>query len=76
VSAARRNLKKAAGKALARRTGTAYEASVSDEKAHIFKVPYLDRRLGRICGDLERFFYRVNHYVLMSRVARNELVMA
>jgi hypothetical protein len=38
VSAVRLNLKEAAGKTLARRTGIAYEAVMSDEKAIIFKV--------------------------------------
>jgi len=36
---ARWGLKEAAGKTLARRTGIAYEAVMSDEKANIFKVP-------------------------------------
>lgn len=35
---ARRNLEEAAGKTLARRTGTAYEATGLDEKAYPFKV--------------------------------------
>ena len=38
VSVVRPNLKEAAGKALARRTGIAYEAVMSDKKAIIFKV--------------------------------------
>jgi hypothetical protein len=38
VSVVRLNLKEAAGKALARRTGIAYEAVMSDKKAIIFKV--------------------------------------
>ncbi len=38
VSVVRLNLKEAAGKALARRTGIVYEAVMSDEKANIFKV--------------------------------------
>jgi hypothetical protein len=38
VSVVRLNLKEAAGKTLARRTGIAYEANMSDEKAIIFKV--------------------------------------
>ena len=38
VSVVRLNLKEAAGKTLARRTGIAYEAVMSDEKAIIFKV--------------------------------------
>jgi hypothetical protein len=50
VSAARRNLKEAAGKALARRTEIAYEAVVPDEKADLFKVRNLHGRHGRICG--------------------------
>ena len=54
VSAARRNLKEAAGKTLARRTEIAYEAAAPDEKANIFKVPYLYGRRGRICGGHKR----------------------
>ena len=50
MSIARWNLKEAAGKTLARRTETAYEAVASDEKANIFKVQYLYGRRGRICG--------------------------
>jgi hypothetical protein len=38
VSVVKLNLKEVAGKALARRTGIAYEANISDEKANIFKV--------------------------------------
>jgi hypothetical protein len=38
LSAVRLNLKEAAGKTLARRTGIAYEAVMWDEKAIIFKV--------------------------------------
>ncbi len=38
VSVVRLNLKEAAGKALARRIGIAYEAVMSDEKASIFEV--------------------------------------
>jgi len=38
VLVVRLNLKEVAGKALARRTETAYEAVMSDEKAIIFKV--------------------------------------
>jgi hypothetical protein len=41
VSIARWNLEEAAGKTLARRTETAYEAVTPDEKAIIFKVRYL-----------------------------------
>ena len=50
MSIVRWNLKEAAGKRLARRTETAYEATVSDEKAIIFKVLYLYGRHGRRCG--------------------------
>ena len=38
VSVVRLNLKEVAGKTPARRTGIAYEAVMSDEKAIIFKV--------------------------------------
>jgi len=38
AATARWGLKEAAGKTLARRTGIAYEAVMSDEKASIFKV--------------------------------------
>jgi hypothetical protein len=38
VSVVRLNLKEAAGKTLARRTETAYEAVMSDKKAIIFEV--------------------------------------
>jgi hypothetical protein len=41
VSVVRRNLKEAAGKTLAQRTETRYEAFVLDEEAYIFKVRYL-----------------------------------
>jgi len=41
VLTARWDLKEAAGKALARRTGIAYEEGMLDEKANIFKVRYL-----------------------------------
>ena len=50
VSIARRNLKEAAGKALARRTETAYEASVPGEESRVSKAQYLSGRRGRICG--------------------------
>ena len=50
MSIARWNLKEAAGKTLARRTETAYEAAAPDEKAIIFKVQYLYGRRGRKCG--------------------------
>jgi hypothetical protein len=54
VSIARWNLKEAAGKALARRTGIAYEAAVADKKANIFKVRYLYGSHGRRCGGYKR----------------------
>jgi len=54
VSTARRNLKEAAGKALARRTEIAYEADKLDEKALIFKVRYLSGKLGCRCGGHKR----------------------
>ncbi len=54
MSTARWNLKEAAGKALARRTGIAYEADVLDEKASIFKVQYLYGKHGRRCGGHKR----------------------
>jgi hypothetical protein len=54
VSTARWNLKEVAGKALARRTETAYEACKLDEEAHIFKVQYLYGKLVRICGGHKR----------------------
>jgi len=38
VSIVRWNLKEAAGKSLARRTGSAYEAAMLDEKSNIFKI--------------------------------------
>jgi len=40
-------MKEAEGKAPARRTGTAYEAAMVDEKAIIFKVRYLYGKHGR-----------------------------
>jgi hypothetical protein len=54
VSIARWNLKEAAGKALARRTETVYEACKLDEEANIFEVQYLYGRLGRKCGGHKR----------------------
>ena len=54
MSIARWNLKEAAGKALARRTETAYEAVKLDERAHIFKVQYLYGRFGCRCGGHKR----------------------
>jgi hypothetical protein len=50
VSIAKWNLKEAAGKTLARRTGIAYEAVTLDEKANIFEVQTLSGKRGRICG--------------------------
>jgi len=54
VPAARRDLKEAAGKALVRRTGIAYEAAMLDEKANIFKVRYLYGKHGCKCGGHKR----------------------
>jgi hypothetical protein len=45
VSTARWNPEEAAGKTLARRIETAYEAAEPDEKANIFKVQYLHGKL-------------------------------
>jgi len=50
VPVARRDLKEAAGKALARRTEIAYEAAVLGKKANIFKARYLHGKCGRKCG--------------------------
>ncbi len=50
VSIARWDLKEAAGKALARRTGIAYEAFAVGEEAYISNAQYLHRSCGRICG--------------------------
>ena len=50
VSIERWNLKEAEGKALARRTGIAYEADAVGEKAIIFKAQYLHGNCGRRCG--------------------------
>ena len=47
-------LKEAAGKALARRTGIAYEAVMLDEESIIFKVLYLYGEHERICGGHKR----------------------
>ena len=47
-------LKEAAGKALARQTGIAYEAMMLDEKANLFKVRYLSGKHYRICGGHKR----------------------
>jgi len=54
VSIVRWNLKEAAGKSLARRTGIAYEAFMMDKKANIFKVPYLTGMIGRKCSGHKR----------------------
>jgi len=54
VSAARRNPKEAAGKALTRRTETAYEAAMLDERAIILKVRYLYGKHGSRCGGYKR----------------------
>ena len=51
---ARRGLKEACSKALARRTETAYEAQLSDEKARHFKVQYLSGRQLCKCGGHKR----------------------
>jgi len=47
-------LKEAEGKALARRTGIAYEAVVLDKKSHIFKVRCLYRKHYSKCGGHKR----------------------
>ena len=44
------NLKDAEGKALARRTGIAYEAVAVGKESIIFKAQYLHGNCGRICG--------------------------
>ena len=54
VPTARWDLKEAAGKALARRTEIVYEATVLDEEANIFKVPYLYGEHGRRYGGHKR----------------------
>ena len=51
---ARRGLKEAGSKALARRTGTAYEATRSDEGSRLPKVRYLTGRLSRKCCEHKR----------------------
>ena len=71
VSIARWNLKEAAGKALARRTGIAYEAAMPDEKAYIFKVQYLYGRHGRICGGHKR----ESGCALPGEICRSALVL-
>ena len=50
VSTVRWDLKEAAGKALARRTGIAYKAVTVGKKANIFEALYLHRNCGRRCG--------------------------
>jgi hypothetical protein len=47
VSIVRWDLKEAAGKTLARRTGIVYEAAVSGKEATISKTRYLHGRYGR-----------------------------
>jgi hypothetical protein len=54
VSTARWDLKEAAGKALARRTETAYEAAILDERANRLKVRYLHGKYGSICSGYKR----------------------
>lgn len=54
MSIARWDLKEAVGKTLARRTGSGYEATMRDEKAMIFKVPYLYGTHGRISDGYKR----------------------
>jgi len=54
VSIARWNLKEAAGKTLARRTGSGYEASMRDEESIISNVPYLYGTHGRISDGQKR----------------------
>ena len=54
MSIVRWDLKEALGKALARRTGIAYEATMLDEKAEKFEVRYLHGKQGRKCGGHKR----------------------
>ena len=54
MSTARWDLKEAAGKALARRTETAYEAAILDERANRLKVRYLHGKYGSICSGYKR----------------------
>ena len=49
MSAARRNPQEAIGKALTRRTGSAYKAGVSDKRANILKVLFLHGRYASRC---------------------------
>ena len=54
MSTARWNLKEAAGKTPARRTGIVYKAAALDERANRLKVQYLYGKHGRICGGHKR----------------------
>ena len=54
VSAVRRNLKEAGGKAQDRRTETAYEAALPGEEAKIFNAQYLYGGQRCICGGHRR----------------------
>jgi len=54
VSIVRWNLKEAAGKTLAQRTETAYEACHLDEKANFFEVQYLSGKIVCKCGGHKR----------------------
>jgi len=54
VSIVRWNLKEAAGKTLARRTGSGYEASMRGEKSNIFKAQYLYGTHSRISDGHKR----------------------
>ena len=54
MSTVRWNPKEAAGKALTRRTETAYEAAMLDERANRLKVRYLYGKHGSICGGYKR----------------------
>jgi hypothetical protein len=84
VSIVRWNLKEAAGKALARRIGIAYEACKLDEEAIISKVRYLYGKLVRICGGHKRegegalpgeicqLVTNYHHREVMGRVGRSQ----
>ncbi len=50
VSVARRNLKEAAGKTLAQRTESAYEAALRGKMANIIEARYLHGTQGRRCA--------------------------
>ena len=52
VSTARWNPKEAAGKTLVRRTGTRYEANMTDKKANIFKVQTCPEVMGVYLADI------------------------